>query len=297
VAIDRETIERRDFPIARRGYSPAAVDAHLQAIAGELEELQRAAAASGGDSLAATAGIRVRSIIEAAEAAAADIRNQAQANAGSARTDADRDAEATRVEASARAQAHVAAVAEATAALLARIESIDRDLSGLFESLRGSATRLAGELTDVEAELGGLSRGAWGTAPAAEDRMSAPPADGTAPAAEDRMGTPPASGTAPAAEDRMSAPPADGTAPEASGVGSRASREPSGPESSTPAAGPAAAGAGPVENGDLDGARLTVLNMALNGEPREQADRYLAENFQLPDRERLIDEVYAAIER
>jgi hypothetical protein len=37
--------------------------------------------------------------------------------------------------------------------------------------------------------------------------------------------------------------------------------------------------------------------MALNGEPREQADRYLAENFQLADRERLINEVYAAIER
>ena len=47
---------------------------------------------------------------------------------------------------------------------------------------------------------------------------------------------------------------------------------------------------------DLDGARLIALNMALNGEPREQADRYLAENFDLPDREKLLDEVYAAIE-
>ena len=31
--LDRQTIERRDFPIARRGYDPAAVDAHLQALA------------------------------------------------------------------------------------------------------------------------------------------------------------------------------------------------------------------------------------------------------------------------
>jgi hypothetical protein len=38
------------------------------------------------------------------------------------------------------------------------------------------------------------------------------------------------------------------------------------------------------------------LNMALNGEPRTETDRYLAENFQLSDRGRLIDEVYAAIE-
>ena len=36
--------------------------------------------------------------------------------------------------------------------------------------------------------------------------------------------------------------------------------------------------------------------MALNGEPREATDRYLAENFQLADRPKLLDEVYAAIE-
>src|SRR6202020_1329985 len=47
---------------------------------------------------------------------------------------------------------------------------------------------------------------------------------------------------------------------------------------------------------DLDGARLVALNMALNGESREQADRYLQENFQLSDRTKLLDEVYAAIE-
>ena len=48
--------------------------------------------------------------------------------------------------------------------------------------------------------------------------------------------------------------------------------------------------------GDLDGARLIALNMALNGESRADADRYLAEHFQLADRQGLIDEVYAAIE-
>jgi len=36
--------------------------------------------------------------------------------------------------------------------------------------------------------------------------------------------------------------------------------------------------------------------MALNGEPRAETERYLAENFQLRDRTKLIDEVYAAIE-
>ena len=47
--------------------------------------------------------------------------------------------------------------------------------------------------------------------------------------------------------------------------------------------------------GDLDGARLIALNMALNGESRADTERYLAENFQLPDRQKLIDEVYAAM--
>jgi hypothetical protein len=53
---------------------------------------------------------------------------------------------------------------------------------------------------------------------------------------------------------------------------------------------------GEAAGGDLDGARLIALNMALNGESRADTERYLAENFQLPDRLKLIDEVYSAIE-
>ena len=47
---------------------------------------------------------------------------------------------------------------------------------------------------------------------------------------------------------------------------------------------------------DAEGARLIALNMALNGEPREAADKYLAENFDLSDRSSLLDEVYASVE-
>ena len=66
---------------------------------------------------------------------------------------------------------------------------------------------------------------------------------------------------------------------------------------SAAAAGPAPAAAAPgAEGADLDGARLIALNMALNGESRADTDRYLAENFELADRGKLIDEVYAAIE-
>lgn len=47
---------------------------------------------------------------------------------------------------------------------------------------------------------------------------------------------------------------------------------------------------------DVDGARLIALNMALNGDSREETDRYLEQHFDLPEREKLIDEVYAAVE-
>jgi cell division septum initiation protein DivIVA len=50
------------------------------------------------------------------------------------------------------------------------------------------------------------------------------------------------------------------------------------------------------QDADAEGARLIALNMALNGEPREATDRYLAENFDLSDRAGLLDEVYASLE-
>ena len=50
------------------------------------------------------------------------------------------------------------------------------------------------------------------------------------------------------------------------------------------------------ESGDTEGARLIALNMALNGTPREETDRYLADNFELDDRGQLLDEVYASVE-
>jgi hypothetical protein len=59
---------------------------------------------------------------------------------------------------------------------------------------------------------------------------------------------------------------------------------------------PIAQPAAPAPSADLDGARLVALNMALNGQSRGDTERYLAENFDLADRAKLVDEVYAAIE-
>lgn len=49
MAFDRQSIERRDFPIARRGYDPASVDRHLSAIADAFDELRTRSAAGGLD--------------------------------------------------------------------------------------------------------------------------------------------------------------------------------------------------------------------------------------------------------
>ena len=40
--------------------------------------------------------------------------------------------------------------------------------------------------------------------------------------------------------------------------------------------------------------RLIALNMALDGTPRKQTARFLAENFSLEDSEQLLDQVYAS---
>ena len=46
--LDPQGIERRDFPIVRRGYDPASVDAHLRALAADVEELHREASSGDG---------------------------------------------------------------------------------------------------------------------------------------------------------------------------------------------------------------------------------------------------------
>ena len=66
-------------------------------------------------------------------------------------------------------------------------------------------------------------------------------------------------------------------------------------EPEPPATAAAAAAAKPGGDDDAEGARLIALNMALNGTSREETDRYLAENFELPDRAKLLDAVYASI--
>jgi hypothetical protein len=305
--LDRQSIERRDFPIGRRGYDPAAVDAHLRALASEVEELQRTTAGRGADSLAASAGTQVQAIVAAAEVAAAEIESDAQANAERTRALATQDAEKTRADAIAQAQAHVAAVQRATVTLLERVQSLDTETGALVESLRAGATRLSGDLASVETNMGELYDAASGRASNTDtDTVSAVATEHTAPKIEDPARPPdvpaPPVGRAPNAPSAADSAPAPPSQPRPVPA-TTSSTLPTPPVVSTP---PASIPVPPVpasrpersssENGDLDGARLVALNMALNGDSREEADRYLAENYEVEDRAKLLDEVYAAIE-
>jgi hypothetical protein len=305
VEIDRQAIERRDFPIARRGYEPAAVDAHLRALASEIEALERERSPGGGESsLAASAGTQVQSILAAAEAAAAEIEQQARESAASTREQAERDAASTREEAIAQARAHVAAVAQATSVLLERVGTMDGEVSALVESLRAGAGRLANDLAALETNMGELYDATSGNAvtraiagqtnqrevpapqaPAAPTPVAAAPLAPTAPPIPAPRAPAAPTPLAPAATPpptTLAEAHADPEAPRQQRIVAAVPSEP--------------ATAAPTGDGELDSARLVALNMALNGESRESADRYLAENYQLADRAKLVDEVFAAIE-
>lgn len=164
--MDRAQIEKHDFPVGRRGYDQAAVDAHLRRVADELERLG-AAAGGGRTSLAAGTSEQVRVILEAAERSADELRS-----------DAGREA-----------SAHVARVGEAADGMLARIEQLETELGGLLEALKRSGERLTEGLAALQAEVGGVQAADPGEPPVAEEDFAAaapvPEAGGDEPGEDD----------------------------------------------------------------------------------------------------------------
>jgi DivIVA domain-containing protein len=243
VALDRQTIERKDFPIGRRGYDPDAVDAHLSALAEQVDELKRSSRRRS-ESLAAAASEQVRSIVEAAETSASEIQRQAEDEAREIRAEASSEAQTTREQATSQAREYVGNVSESTGTMLQRLDAMQNELNALFEALRTGSNRLNADLQLLETNL-----------EEARDAVAPRPRFEPEPQHEDTLAEAPASSaTAPSAA----------TAPS------------DGPE-------------------DPEGARLIALNMALDRKPREETERYLAENFRLSDLRGLVEEVYASV--
>jgi len=274
LALDRQSIEKRDFPFGRRGYEPAAVDAHLAALAREIEDLKRAQAAAPPaspasppsaaaavpavprESIASVASAQVQAIVEAAESSAAAIERDAREHAEQAAQDAAREGQRIRDEAIERSQEHVGKVHESTALMLQLVDAMESELAALVESLRTGANRLNADLSLLSGNMGELYAAAGQPL---HDTASA------APLVEDVVLVEEAEAVVALVEDE--------------------------PELERGDVAAAATG-----EDDLEGARLIALNMALNGQSREETDKYLEENFDLSDRAALLDEVYATVE-
>jgi DivIVA domain-containing protein len=278
VALDRQSIEKQDFPLARRGYNPEAVDAHLSAIAAEVEQLTQSARRAR-QSIADAAGDQVRAIVEAAEATASRIRAEAEEEARRVRAEARSEAEAAEADAAGRAGEQLDSVSKSAAAMLERIEALDHELTTMFEALRGGAERMNAELDQLHRELEGARGGQPAPAAAREPEPEPEPvaAAEPEPAPAARAEPKPAPDFEPEPElEAEPEPPRE--------------RQPAPKRSRTPGAASKAA------NADVEGARLIALNMALNGRTREEVDRYLSENYELGDRTALLDEVFASVE-
>jgi DivIVA domain-containing protein len=129
--VEREDIERTDFPVARRGYDTASVDAHLRRVA---DELTTARAAAPSASFAAGTSEQVRLILEAAEQSADQLRQDAERTAGS----------------------HVERVQDAAAALVTRLDQLQGELDSLLDGLRKSAEQLSEGLAELHERAGDL---------------------------------------------------------------------------------------------------------------------------------------------
>ena len=264
MALDRQSIEKKDFPIGRRGYDPEAVDAHLHTLAEEIDELKRSARRRS-ESLAAAASEQVRSIVEAAETSAADIQRQAEDEAREIRAEAGTEADATREHATSEAREYVGRVSESTSGMLERIDAMESELSALIESLRTGSNRLNADLQLLEGNLTAV-KNAVVPRPQFEPEQPVARRPEPTPVHVPEPFEEAAQVTGAAAGEVLSEAPAE-LAPVAR-----------------------------MNGGDDDGARLIALNMALNGTPREETDRYLAENFKLTDRRGLLDDVYSSVD-
>ena len=255
MALDRQSIERKDFPIGRRGYDRDAVDAHLRALADEIEELERSARPRS-EPLAAVASEQVRSIVQAAETSAADIRRQAEDEACD----------------------YVGKVAESTTGILERIAAMENELAALIESLRTGCHRLNADVQLLEGDLASVK-----TAVVTRARFEPEPAGAAA-------ATEAAAAPAPALEQAAPAVPTAQPFEASVGVVGAGAGEVLSDASAAPAP------AGPANGAEDESARLIALNMVMNNTPREEIERYLAEHFRLSDRRGLLDEVYSSFQ-
>jgi len=333
--LERHEIERTDFSQARRGYDPDEVDRHLAEVAASVDELKRAQARSQGSGQSGTRGLagaaaeQVRVIVDAAERSAAEIessaraeadsvtrdakrqaeedRNSAHADAHRTRSEADTASQETREKAESDAAAHVAEVQEATSDMRRRADTVQSDLSGLVdelrttinsvvESVRTNAGSLETELGAIKAGLSDIREAAPAPAPVLEPEPE-PASVEDEPIIAETDTVVVEEEAEPEAAEPLTAHEVDAEPETTAGyvdepeAGGTVAEVPETTEEPPPERAESREGS----SDGAEGARLIALNMALNGTPRDETSRYLEENFDLDDRETILDEVYARV--
>jgi DivIVA domain-containing protein len=285
VELDRHFIERKDFTVARRGYEQEEVDLHLRQLADAIAELKAQLKATPAG-VAGAAAEQVRQIVEAAEESAAQIEERANAEAQRVSEDASRRARETRERADQESAEQLQRVHETASTMLERLAALDGELNTLVAGIQEGATdlvtRMRGGTGDLQSELVSIR----------EELLTVRPAEPEPEpelAAATEAGFNPAARPEPASNGAAHEPVAD-LEPELASEPEPAP-EPT-PDTQHPAPAPEQP---PIASAGPEGARLVALNMALNGTPREEAARYLADNFQLDDQEAILDDVYSRI--
>jgi DivIVA domain-containing protein len=298
VELDRHYIERKDFTVARRGYDQEEVDLHLRQLADAISELKAQLKATPAG-VAGAAAEQVRQIVEAAEESAAQIEERATAEARRVTEDASRRARETRERADQESAEQLQRVQETANKMLERAGMLEKELEtlvhGVHEGAAGLVDKMRSGAGDLEGELGSIREELLTVRPqpepepelaAATEELST--GSGWPSAAERASSAGNGAGQEPAASEAEPEETAAEMAAEETDAGATDPQSPI-PNPQAPAPGAAGAGTGP------EGARLVALNMALNGTPREEAARYLSDNFQLEDQEAILDDVYSRI--
>ncbi len=276
--MEKEQIVRDDFPTSRKGWDPEAVRAHLEAIAASLP--------TSDVSLADAAASRVAGVIAAAEAAAAEIEDEARA-----------EAESSLAEARARADRLLTAAREEAEGIVtaARTDASDRvaKAKGAVESLVSQAE----ELRNRVGSLGEALSIDVGVPASVEVEPEVEPAE-VEPDPEPAEAEP-----APAPIAAAPDPIEEESEPESAAL--------PGPEVDSPTStedliaqlrgaeqaateAPAEERTAPDATVDRAAVRLVALNMALEGADREAITAQIADEFgDVPDLGELLDDVLA----
>jgi hypothetical protein len=252
---------------------------------------------------------QVRTIVEAAESTAAEIRREAEEESARVRREAEEESARVRRQA-----------AETAALVSERIDKVERELTELLrESFAALRREAAGMGTDqpppARAPVEPADQAPPARAPVEPADQAPPPRGPVEPADRGEVAQEPAAeekaeeATGPG-DTSVEGEALDEEQPERRGFFRRRPRDTDEPRTAggdEPAlsqqprteAGDAPEPRGSDEFGpspqDAEGARLIALNMALNGTPREETARYLHSHFELDNPDGILDDVYGRV--